>query len=348
MSIMQNDESGRQIFAGFLDEDGPDMVRLSEAQASALAIKALGRIGFTEQEAAIIADQLVNNALGGYRFAGLPRILAIAGDEKSRKDRYPIKVITETPVSAMIDGGNNVGYLTVSFATDLAIAKAKQIGIAIVGVYNTYFSGRNAYFVERMARAGLVGIHTGGTHPRVFPPGAAKPALGTNPLCIGFPTTADPVIYDIGTAAIQGGELELAAHIGALLPEGVGFDSEGHPTRDAREVRHGGIAPFGGHKGYGLSLAIQALGVLAGCKLARGNVIDYGFLLIAIDPAVLLPGGDFSEQMTEFVATIKATPRQPGVKEIRIPGERAVRERARRRTEGIVIEKKIIDSLNAL
>ena len=110
----------------------------------------------------------------------------------------------------------------------------------------------------------------------------------------------------------------------------------------------GGVAPWGGHKGYGLSFAIQALGLLAGAALARGNALDYGFLFLVVDPAAMLPGDDFAARMAELVESIKATPRQPGVEEIRIPSERAFRERERRRIEGIVIDRAVITALDAL
>jgi LDH2 family malate/lactate/ureidoglycolate dehydrogenase len=158
---------------------------------------------------------------------------------------------------------------------------------------------------------------------------------------------ADGPVIDIGTASLMWGEVLLMARLGEALPDGIGFDADGNPTRDARAVaREGGVAPFGGHKGYGLSFAIQALGLLAGAALPRGDVQDYGFLFIAIDPAVMLP--DFPAQMAELVAHIKATPRQPGVDEIRIPSERAFRERERRRVEGIVLDCKVVEALNAL
>ena len=103
-----------------------------------------------------------------------------------------------------------------------------------------------------------------------------------------------------------------------------------------------GVAPFGGHKGYGLSFAIQALGLLAGAALAKGQVRDYGFLFWVVDPNAMLPGGQFKEWMSEYVRQIKSTPRQPGVDEIRVPSERSARERERRRKEGIVIERKVV------
>jgi LDH2 family malate/lactate/ureidoglycolate dehydrogenase len=138
------------------------------------------------------------------------------------------------------------------------------------------------------------------------------------------------------------------ARLGHELPEGTGFDQEGNPTRDASQALKGGVAPWGGHKGYGLSFCIQALGLIAGAALGRGVVNDYGFLFIAIDPGLTQPNNAFQRQMSELIDTIKALPKQDGVEEIRIPSERAFQERARRRVEGIVVEKKIVDMLEAL
>jgi LDH2 family malate/lactate/ureidoglycolate dehydrogenase len=333
---------------GLLDADAPGTVRMTVAEASALGMRALARTGYPDEDAKIIVDQLIDNALCGYRFASLPRILAIAGDDKTRNARRPLKVVHETALSALIDGGNNVGYVTVFHAMQIAIAKVRQSGIASVGVYNSYYSGRNAYFVERIAEAGFVSIHAASAKARVLPIGGVKPALGTNPICFGFPSTTGPVVFDMGTASMMVGEIMLLAQLGQELPAGIGFDAEGNPTQDPKAALEGGWVPFGGHKGYGLSFAIQALGLLAGAALARGQVQDYGFLIIAIDPALMLPGGEFAAHMTELVEKIKATPRRPGVDEIRIPSERANRERERRRLEGILFDRAVVDALNAL
>ncbi len=332
----------------WLDADLPGTVRLSVAEAVALGERALTRVGYSGEDARIIVDQLVDNALCGYKFAGLPRLLAIAGDVKTAEARTPVKIVHETPVSALLDGGNNVGYIAAYRAAEVAIRKAKAGGMASVGAYNSYYSGRNAYFVEKIVREGLVAFHVSSASPRVLPPGAARPMLGTNPICFGFPSDDGPVIFDMGTASLMWGEVMLQAHLKEPLPEGVGFDDHGNPSRDAAAVLKGGVAPFGGHKGYGLSFAIQALGLLAGAALARGQVRDYGFLFWVLDPDVMLPGGEFRGQMSEYVRQIKATPRRPGVEAIRIPSERAFAERGRRRKEGIVIERKVVDSLRAL
>jgi LDH2 family malate/lactate/ureidoglycolate dehydrogenase len=331
-----------------LDADGPGTIRMTADEARALGEESLRRLGYPQGEAAIITDQLIDNALCGYRFASLPRILAIAGDEKTRQPRRPVAVIRETPVSALLDGGNNVGYVAAYRGAQMAIDKAKASGIAVVGVSDSYYSGRNAYYVEMIAREGLVAIHTASAKPRVLPPGGTRPALGTNPIAIGFPSDGEPIVYDIGTASMMWGEVLLHAQLGLPIPDGVGFDAAGQPTADANEVVKGGVVPFAGHKGYGLSFAIQALGLLAGAAIPRGQVQDYGFLFIAIDPAILLGPGVFAGQMSELVERMKATPLAPGADGIRIPSERAVRERARRREEGIVLDRVVVESLRAL
>ena len=338
--------------SSLLDIDQPDTVRLTEAEARAIGETAVQRIGYSAEDARIVVDQLIDNMLCGYTFAGLPRILAMAGDKKLKLCRTPIKVVKETPVSALMDGGNNVGYVACYHAAQKALDKAKAHGIACVGVYNSYYSGRNAYFVEHIVKQGYVAMHTASAQPHVVPPGATRPALGTNPICFGFPSEEGPVTFDIGTASLMWGDIMLHAHLGEPLPEGVGIDEHGNPTRDAAAALKGGVTPFGGkdhvYKGYGLSFAIQALGLLAGSFVTNDRVRDYGFLFWVVNPEIMLPGNDFSQRMSQYVREMKALPKQQGVTEIRIPSERASRERERRRVEGIVIKRKVVESLKAL
>jgi LDH2 family malate/lactate/ureidoglycolate dehydrogenase len=144
------------------------------------------------------------------------------------------------------------------------------------------------------------------------------------------------------------GEVLLAAETGEALPPGLAFDADGNPTQDGRAAARGGVSAFGGHKGYGLAFAIQALGLLAGAAIPRGRVQDYGFLFLVVDPGTLLPGNPFAEQMSQLVKAIQATPRRPGIEEIRIPSQRAFRERERRRAEGILVDGAVIAALEVL
>ena len=142
--------------------------------------------------------------------------------------------------------------------------------------------------------------------PHIVPPGAIRPALGTNPIAFGFPSSEGPVIFDIGTASLMWGEVLLAAETGEELPPGLAFDADGNPTTDGRAAAKGGVAAFGGHKGYGLAFAIQALGLLAGAAIPRAQAQDYGFLFLVVDPGALLPGNPFAAQMSELVRAIQS------------------------------------------
>ena len=334
--------------AGLLDETPSGTVRLSVAEATNVGERALLAIGFSADDTEIILGQLIDNALCGYPFTSLPRLLAIAQNPKTKKPRKPVEIVHETPVSAMLDGGNNVGYVTVYRATEVAIEKAKANRFAVVGAHDSYYSGRNAYYVEKIVEAGFVAMHFACGQPLVVPPGGAKPAMGTNPYCFGFPSKDGAFIVDAGTAALQWGEVMLHAHIDRPLPEGVAVDGSGMPTTDPKAALLGGVVPFGGHRGFGIALAMQTMGLLAGSAIPRGSVQDYGFLFVVFDPGLLMPADKFAGQVSELMAAIKATPKQDGVEEIRIPSERAFRERERRRREGIVIEQKVVDALNAL
>jgi L-2-hydroxycarboxylate dehydrogenase (NAD+) len=203
-------------------------------------------------------------------------------------------------------------------------------------------SGRSAYYVEMAARAGLIGIHTVAAPPMVAPPGGARPALGTNPIAFGFPLDGDPLVIDLGTSAFMGTDLQFRQRLGIPLPEGVALDAQGRPTTDAVAARRGALLPFGGHKGYALALAMHALGVL--CDNATEGERS-AYLFIAFKPDLFMSLEDYQRALAEEIATIKATPRREGVDEIRIPGERAWRERARLMREGLEIDRRIQDAL---
>jgi len=329
-----------------MDHPSSERVHLSVAEARELAINSLSRIGYDATEARIVADHVIDAALCGYEYSGLPKILNVAEHRRQREPRRPLRALRETPVSVRYDGGNNVGMVTMFHATHTAIAKAREHGFSVVGVNNSWLSGRSAYYVEMIAREGLIGIHTVSSTRHVAPPGGTRAAIGTNPIAFGFPTAAEPVVIDLGTSAFMSTDLEFRIRRRETLPEGVAIDAQGSPTRDPALARLGALLPFGGHKGFALAVAMQALGVLAGA----GDDVEksYGYLVIAIKPDLLVDLADYRRHLSEAIAHIKATPRQPGVDEIRIPSERAFRERNRNLRDGIVIDRHIHDTLLAL
>jgi LDH2 family malate/lactate/ureidoglycolate dehydrogenase len=322
--------------------DTTERVHLSVAEARALSERAMRGIGYEPEDARILADHVLDAALCGYEYSGLPKLLNVADHPRFKAPRSPLRVVRETGVSALLDGGNQNGMLGMYHTTRTAIERAKPHGLALVGVNNIWMSGRSAYYVEMVARAGLIGIHTVAAPPLVAPLGGARAALGTNPIAFGFPMEGDPLVIDLGTSAFMGTDLQFRQRLGLPLPEGVAIDEHGHPTTDAAAARRGALLPFGGHKGYALALAMHALGVL--CGGAASPERD-GYLFIAFKPDLFMPLDDYRRVLAAEIAAIKATPRQEGVEEIRIPGERAYRERARLAREGIEIDRRIQDAL---
>jgi LDH2 family malate/lactate/ureidoglycolate dehydrogenase len=324
----------------------PDRIRLSVAEARALGERALAGIGYDAEEARIVAEHVIDAALCGYEYSGLAKLLNIPEHPRFKQPRRKMTVLRETDVSMVFDGGNEVGMLAIYRATEAAIAKAAARGFALVAVTNSWVSGRSAYYVERIAKADLIGIHTASATRFVAPHGGTKPMLGTNPIAFGLPTSRGPVVFDMGTSAFMMTELMLRQRLGQTLPEGVALGPDGEPTRDPAAARLGALLPFGGHKGFGLGFIVQAFGVLAGSALDLDG--DNGYLFIVFKPDLLQPLDAFKRDMTALIDRVKATPRQPGVDEILIPSERSFRSRERLLREGLEIDGAVYEALQKL
>ncbi len=321
-------------------------MRLTIAEGRALAAGALSGLGFSEEDAALTADHLMDAATRGMTFGGLPRILAIAERLAEYGDtRRPIRIVHETPQSALLDGGDNVGYVVAHRATSIAVDKAQRHGMAIVGANNTYYTGLFAYYVEMATRADLVGIAAGNGPAMVAPHGAREARVGTNPIAFGFPSTGDPIIWDIGTAAIMQGEVMLHHRLGEKLPEGVALDEGGVPTRDPAAALAGALRTWGGHRGSGLAIVIQLLGIMCGTPPIPLGHKDMGFLFVALNPALLFPVERFKERAAELAAAIRGAAPEPGMDAVRMPFDRSARERRRRREEGIDVPDVVYTAL---
>jgi LDH2 family malate/lactate/ureidoglycolate dehydrogenase len=327
-----------------------DRVRMTVAEARALGEAAMRGAGYDNDEAHILTDHVLDAALCGYEYSGLPKLLNVVDYPDFKKPRHPVTVVRETASTAMLDGGNNSGMIAAYRASEATIQRAQGSGLALVCLANCWMTGRSAYYCEMIARAGLVVIHTVASPAAVAPFGGTRPVLGTNPIAFGFPTDGDPLVIDMGTSAFMGTDLQFRVRIGTPIPEGVALGPDGQPTTDARAARQGALLPFGGpeggYKGFGLALAMDALGALAAGTRGAGDI--GGYMFIAFKPDLFMSPEDYRHEVTKRIETIKATPRQPGVAEIRIPGERGYRTRTRLLREGIEIDRKIHNALGRL
>lgn len=311
-------------------------MQLAIEEATDLAIRVLTRHGVPRHYARMVAEHLVDSALCGHEFSSLPRLPAIVQELRKKPPAGEIRVVREDERSALIDGGDNVAYAVSLLAVDKAIELCRKSGIGVVGANNTWFSGRLAYYVERAARQGFIAMHTTNTTARVAPFGGIDRLFGTNAFAIAFPARDAPLVIDFTTAAITWGEVILHDNKGQPLPPGVAVDRNGQPTTDPQAALEGAFLNWGGHRGYGLCLAIQALAVLAGSRPVVQETGNFGLFFLVLDPGLLMPGGDFESRISELKELVRSSRPARGVTQVRIPGENTLRGRERASAAGVI------------
>jgi len=312
------------------------LVQITFDDARRFVIDILHKHGVDKEHGLLVADHLIDAAAAGHGFAGLPRVLALVEHLRERPAARPIEYHRKSRNSVAIDGGGNNGYVTSLFGIDKAIELAKETGVGIVGISNTWFSGRLAYYVERAARAGFVAMHTANTAARVAPSGGIDRIFGTNPIAFAFPCEPEPLVIDFGTGMTTWGEVLLREKLGKPLEEGWAVDQSGHPTTDPSAALAGAFLPWGGHRGYGVALAVQIFGILCGSKTVVGDVSDCGFFFVVFDPELLMAREQFRARVTELAQEIEESRPAPGVERVRVPGRGSAGRRAAALKKGAI------------
>lgn len=324
-------------------------MKLTAHDARALAQQVMTTLGHDAASAALIADHLIDCELRGITYGGLARALSIAERLARTDNRRPMTIERETPVLARIDGGDQIGYVVAHRATRMAIAKAKASGLAAVAAHNTWYTGMLSYYAEMAAAEGLVSMIASNASPWVAPHGATEGRFGTNPICFGFPSQDEPVIWDIGTSAIIHAEVTLHRRLGTPLPPGVAFDPEGQPTLDPVAALAGAFAPWGGHKGSGLAIVVHLLGMLAGSAVIPPELAQFGILIVTIDPSALTDAEQWKADVAAYAEAVRAARPVPGGVPVRMPFDRSREARRRRQQEDrIEIADPIYDALRAV
>lgn len=294
-----------------------------------LRTKIIGHLekNLTSEQAGLVADYLLWAEMSGISTQG---IIKMTGTEPLQDivPLYAMKVERDTKLSQLIDAGANPAPLAAQVATDVAIAKAKEHGFGLVGVRNTFSSnGAQAYYVEKIADAGLIGIVCSRSPASTAGFGSIDPIFGTNPIGFGFPTAGEPLVFDTATSAMTFYGLILAKARGESIPENMAIDGEGNPTVDPSAAMNGALLPFDrSYKGSGFGLVVE---MLAG-PLVNGAWVDnktfkeeWGSLVIAIDPELLVDREEFKKNASELVVKVKSSRVKQDSEVIRLPGERA-------------------------
>lgn len=333
-----------------------DTLTLTIPDATSLLISALTVTGYTPDDAKTITNHLIDAQLRGYAPTGLARALTIAS--RTINQKLPLvcsssmELTRDRPSSAQLNAHGAIGYLAAHHATTLAISKAKSVGIGIVGVSDTFFAGMLSYYAEMCTREDLVCFICGSAGPWVAPYGSSTARFGTNPFCIGFPSSAasgQPVIWDIGTSKIIHAQVKLAQLMGEKLPPDTAYGPDGKPTRDPFKAMEGAMAVWGGHKGSGLAVAIQLLGALAGAPAYTRDTEGWGLLVMVVDPEMFRPVEEFKREVEGYSESIRGSRPLEGKEEVRMPFDRSWEIRERNRDGGVVhVERGVVEGLRKL
>jgi LDH2 family malate/lactate/ureidoglycolate dehydrogenase len=319
------------------------MPTLSHGQLRTAARRLLGAAGAPEDIAAVVADHLVDANLAGHDSHGvlqIPNYLRQIREGTLQPAARPT-VVRERGGTALVDAGWGFGHPAARLATEHAVERAKQQGVAAVAVVRVNHIGRLGEYSSLAARLGAAAFVTvGGAESNlVAPHGGARGALGTNPISFGFPTRETPFLVDFATSSIAGGKVLHASAKGEAVPAGTLLDRDGSPTTDPNAWLDGGaLTTFGGHKGSALGVMVALFaGVLTGGQAYDEGRLSWNALVVAIDAGAFVDAAEVARRADAALAKIKAVPARPGVDEVLLPGEPEVRSRARRLVEGIPV-----------
>lgn len=300
--------------------------------------------GASSQDASQVAEILIANHLAGHDSHGILRIpeyLRSILDGEIAISAKP-EIIQETPTSAVVKGNWALGQVVGNFATDIAIKKAREVGVCAVSVVQAAHTGRLAVFTERAAAQDVVMFMTIGTvdRPMTAPYGGAAPILGTNPMAFSIPNAQGPAVtLDFATSAIAAGKIKVAKAKHEALPPGCLLDKNGEPSTDPNDFFNGGfMVPFGEHKGYALAIIAELLsGPLVGNESYPGVTQRSGIFIFALKSSLFQPKEAYDTALQRSIQKIKDIPPAKGFAEVLLPGEPEAKMAAKRMVSGIDI-----------
>ena len=303
--------------------------------------------------ATIVAEHLVEANLKGHDSHGVGMIPAYVQNLKAGllTPDAGMKVLRDNGAVVMIDGQHGFGQRVGKEATEFAIERAKNIGLACVGLRRAHHLGRIGTYGEQCADAGMVSMHyvnVVGHPPAVSPFGSRDARMTTNPFCAVIPRTdGPPVVLDMATSQIALGKVRVAYHKGAEVADGALIDHEGLPTNDPAvmfEEPRGTLGPFGAHKGYGLAVLCELLGgALAGewtmqPENPRSHNIVNNMLMFVLNPEATGNAEGFQREVTAMVDYLHSATPAAGTEKVLVPGDPERKSRRTRMQAGIPLD----------
>jgi len=299
-----------------------------------LAKKTLLANGCDAETASILAELIMKAERDGSLSHGLFRLPAYVSGLKSGKingkGKPEIKKISSGVIKVL--GNNCLAPVVLNKGIPELIKAAKENGVAILAINNSHHMAAMWPETEMIAEQGLVAFACTSYKPAVAPAGATKPLFGTNPISFAWPRPGKtPVVYDMATASMAMGEVQVAKREGHKVPLGTGLNKDGKETTDPGEIADGGVLlPFGGYKGSGIAMMVELLaGALVGDNFSfetaakdnkDGGPPSGGEFILAISPDKS-SGNDWNKHSDEFFNKMKS------MDGVRLPGERRHKNR---------------------
>jgi LDH2 family malate/lactate/ureidoglycolate dehydrogenase len=335
-----------------------DQVLVPEAALRRTVTEIFEKLGVSAEDAAAGADVLTMTDLRGVETHGVSNMLrAYVRDYRAGKldPRPGWRVVRESPGTAVIDAERRLGIMVGPQAMQLAIEKARNVGVGVVTVYNAGHFGAIGHFAMQAAQRDMVGVCFTGAGLAVVPTFAAKPLLGTNPIAIAAPARHEaPLLFDAATSAIAGNKIRLAIRVGSPLLPGWVTDKEGTPIMEEKPVFDrdefyqaplGGTREQGSHKGYGFALMAEVLStMLSGAlptMLVAGSGSKNHFAAYHIEAFTDLD--QFKDSMDAMLKTLRTAPPAPGEERVLYPGLSEAEELEHRRAHGIPLHREVLE-----
>lgn len=327
------------------------------------------RLGVPSADARVAADVLIEAELRGFDCHGLARLFPCFTRIKrgliAPKPTIRIQWLTST--TGCCDGGNGLGMVVGWYAMKACITRAGESGSAFLAVKRSNHFGIAGYYSSMALEFDMIGIAMSNASPRVVPTGGTTGILGTNPISVAIPGRKGecaPFVLDMSTSAVSSGKIDVQVRKGKEIPNGWVYpsvkpflDSEGVVPMSVLQYPLGGHTITGGHKGYGLALAVDILcGVLSGAnygsRLAASKSPDaeanIGHFFGALQLHGFRPLDEFSRDLTSLVQDVRSSPPEPGVEGIFIPGEPEVLKKERNQKAGIPVLPAVLSHLRQI
>jgi LDH2 family malate/lactate/ureidoglycolate dehydrogenase len=315
------------------------------------------KVGVSRDDAMLLTDSLIEANLRGVDTHGITRMLCVYVERIQKgvmSAKSNLTVVREKASTALIDCHNSIGQVGAAQAMRIAIEKARQTGVAFTAVAHSNHYGAAAYWAMMALSNGMIGFSSTNAPAVVAPAGGSTAMFGTNPFAIAIPANGElPVVLDLATTVVARGRINLYAKQNKPLEPGWAFDKHGVPTTDPHAALKGLLAPIGGYKGYGISLAVDFLcGVLTGSNYGAhfpgfladnmSEPTDVGSFFAAVNVESFMDLPEFTAAIDKAIREIKTSTRADGVKRIYIPGEIEFEMKAERLAHGIPIPEQVV------